>query len=203
MEAKARAEKMASHIIGAMGKATSASVADRQWLINNLAAQIEEAEREAVDKEGEMMEARTRAEKIVYRCTGDPLSHEDIERFRKIHWHEIAHVASEIEEAEREAVYRFVDSHTKSCADAYAEGFRAGQKEAEKEFRSMDALQTYQLGIKDGFHVASEKAKRIVQERMEQNDIAANLYTLPENKLAKKVQAWMFDVAQRIGEMEP
>lgn len=44
-----RAEKMAAHIIGAVGKATSASPADREWLENNLASQFDEAVLDAFD----------------------------------------------------------------------------------------------------------------------------------------------------------
>lgn len=42
-----RAETLANYIIGVMGKATSASVDDRHWLINNLKAEIIDAEKYA------------------------------------------------------------------------------------------------------------------------------------------------------------
>lgn len=59
------AEEMANYIIGIMGKAVSASPADRAWLINNLAAYAEERVQETQDSWREhcsLIEAEARAE---------------------------------------------------------------------------------------------------------------------------------------------
>lgn len=50
----------------------------------------------------------------------------------------------------------------------------------------------------EGFRRGLEEAAKVVERRMERNAIATKLFTLPENALAVKVEAWMFDAVYEI-----
>lgn len=85
-----------------------------------------------------------------------------------------------------------------AIAEARAEEFAKGAIDQQRRCAKHCEQQR-----QEAFSDAIEKAAKVVEERMEQNEIAADLYALPENKLARKVQAWMFDVAERIRALKP
>lgn len=140
-----------------------------------------------------------RAEKIVtkFNSEGACLSNSDETYLQEL-------IAAQIEEAEREA---FKNGRLDAQYDAdtlpeqievykktaYAEGFRAGQKDN----LQVNGAKELDDAFARGFECAREKAKRVAET------VTMEIRQEPGHKLITQVIPYHHIIAQRIGEMEP